>query len=572
MRKKLFLLFALCMPFLLNAQLMDTANVIDENFEGATLSVVPATSSFDPLGDWKLDNTLSVSPTHSYHCPVYSTSNNCLMTTSPIALAASSVQNVTHFYLEFDHICKVSQLDQTNIVYYLGYVGANGVLQWSTAQTLSFSSTDAFYYGGANTSLTSGKFNDACYTVWNANTPAAVPNNNWWQHELFDLTSFLLNKTVTVAGVQHQATHVRIGFRVNKTSPSASGTEACAGWYIDNLKCILSNCELIKPVIALQPTVYVNKNSNLLNNIGPYTIKARITDNDQVQVDSLKFRYRINSGQMINVPNTITSNTTSGGTNVVLAQWDVPSICYYDTIRYQIYVRDVHGSTAIPVDTPLIAWHNQTNIHNNDCHLDSLNTFPHCFITGVAEPVTLYFKNKSDAANSPGSPYQTSLSVTMKVQNENHVQTHSSTHNWTGSLCFDERDFLSLGNFTPSHGFNYITVYVTSRNGQADGFHGATPPTNGTSTATSSDTLRFIGYACDSLLHGDYTVGGTNPDFASMTEVKAALNYCGINGPTTFHLRPGTYQDFDFTDNYIGQSSTNLPPIPSPSKATTSTA
>lgn len=557
MRKKLLLLFALCMPFLLNAQLMDTANVIDEDFEGATLQVIPVTSAFDAQGDWKLDNTLSVSPTHSYHCPVYSTSNNCLMTTSPIELASSSVQNVTHFYLEFDHICKVSQMDQTNIVYYLGYVGANGNLQWSTLRTLTFSSTDAFYYGGANTNLTSGKFNDACYTIWNSNSTTAVPNNNWWQHELFDLTSFLMNQVVTVAGVDHPATHVRIGFRVNKTSPSASGTEACAGWYIDNLKCILSNCELIKPTITLQPTVYVNKNSNLLNNIGPYTIKVRITDNDQVQVDSLKFQYRINSGQTITVPNNITSNTTSGGTNVVLAQWDLPSICYFDTIRYKIRVRDVHGSMAIPIDTPLIAWHNQTNIHNNDCHLDSLNTFPHCFITGTPEPVTVYFKNKSDAANSPSSPYQTNLSVTIKVENENHVQTHTSTHNWTGSLCFDERSSLSLGNITPTHGFNYITVYVTSRNGQPDGFHGVTPPTNGTSTTTSSDTLRYVGYACDSLLHGDYTVGGTNPDFASMTEVKAALNYCGVNGPTTFHLRPGTYQDFDFTDNYIGQSATN---------------
>ena len=551
MRKKLLLLFALCLPFMLNAQVMDIDNVIDENFDGATLSVVPATSGFNPSGDWQLDNTQYLSAPSSFHCPVYSSSGQCLMTTTPIELAATSVQNVNHFYLEFDHICKVSQLDQTQIVYFLGFVGANGMVQWGTAQQLTFTSTSSFYYGNAESSLTNGRFNDACYTIWNASSTTAVPNSTWWRHEQFDLSSFLLNQTVTSAGVQYPVTHVRIGFRVNKTSASASGTQACAGWYIDNLKCTLSNCELIRPKITLQPTIYVNKNNNLLNNIGPYTIKARIEDNDTINLNTLAFSYSINSGQQVTLPNTITSNTLNANGHVVLSEWNLPSICYYDTIRYRIVANDVHGSAANTIDTPLIAWHNQTNIHYNDCHLDSLNTFPHCFITGTPEPVTVYFKNKSDATNSPGSPYQTSLNVTLKVENENHVQTHLSTHNWTGSLCFDERDNLSLSTFTPTHGFNYITVCINTRNGQADGFHGSGTTTN------RSDTIRFVGYACDSLLHGDYTVGGTNPDFATMIDVKAALDYCGVNGPTTFHLRPGTYQDFDFTDNYIGQSATN---------------
>ncbi|MCR4857418.1 MAG: T9SS type A sorting domain-containing protein [Bacteroidales bacterium] len=552
MKKNLLLLVALCFPFMLHAQLMDTAEVFVENFDGAVLRVVPTSNFFDPTGDWKRDSTLYVSSHCSYHTPVYPTQNYCLMTTQPISLQGSSVNDVNYFYLEFDHICKVSDLDQTQIVYYLGYVGSNGNFQWAPPRTLSFNYNSDFYYGGANNSLFGGMFSDACYSNWVNGNMSAVPNNTWWHHELFDLSEFLLNQTVTVAGTPHDATHVRIGFRINKTS-QGSGSEACAGWYIDNLKCVLSNCELIKPTITLQPTIYVNKNNNLLNNIGPYTIKARIEDNDTINVNTLSFSYSINGGQPVTVPNTVTSDIIyfpSG--HIVLSEWNLPSICYYDTIRYHISVNDRHGSVAVPIDTPLIAWHNQTNIHSNDCHLDSLNTFPHCFITGVPEPVMVYFKNKSDATHSTGSPYQTSLNVTLKVEDANHVQTHLSTHNWTGSLCFDERDNLSLGTFTPTHGFNYITVCINTRNGQPDGFHGT-----GTAFNTLSDTIRYIGYSCDSLLHGDYTVGGSNPDFTTMAEVKAALNYCGVSGPTTFHLRPGTYQDFDFTDNYIGQSATN---------------
>lgn len=545
MKKILFLFAALWFPVMLFAQLMDTTNVLDENFDGATIQVIPATNNFDAQGDWKIDNTLYLSSPNSYHTPIYAASGYCTMTTDAIEVTGA---NVNYLYLEFDQICKVNPLDNAQMVYYLGYVLSNGTIQWSAAQPINFTSSSDFYYGSA-TNVAGGKFNDESYNIWLTNNPSATPNNTWWKHEYFDLSSFLLNKTVTAGGVQHPATHVKIGFRLNKTSAPSSGTEVCAGWYIDNLKVILSNCELIHPTIDLQNPIYVNQNNNMLNNIGPYVINAKIIDNDTINLNSLVFTYRVNSETPVTVPNTIVSDSRTASGHQVMAQWNLPTICYYDTIRYDIHVSDVHGSTATPIDTPMIAWNNQTNIHQNDCHLDSMNTFPHCFITGVAEPVTVYFKNKSDATHSPGNPYQTSLNVTLKVENANHVVTHTSNHDWTGSLCFDERSSLDLGTFIPSHGLNYITVYINTRNGQLDGFHGT--PTN------ISDTLRYIGYACDSLLHGDYTVGGSNPDFATMADVRNALNYCGINGPTTFHFRPGTYQDFDFRATYIGQSEVN---------------
>lgn len=557
MMKKLYFLFvALCFPFLMFAQQMDTVNVFFEDFneENATYKFQTTyTPSFGGAsGDWKRNTSLFASAPACFHSPVYSVSGNSQITSTPISVSDANLAQVARVYLYFDHICKVSQRDNASIYYALGYIDDNNQYQWGTPQLMSFTQDSEFYYG-EGTSVTGGKFSDAMYgtgaTGWNPSSLTATPNNSWWRHEYFDISSFVLNKTVTMLGVSHPATHFRIYFRLNKVSTAASGTEVCAGWYVDNVKCVLSNCELLPPSITLQPTVYVNKNSALLNNIGPYTIKAKITENDTINLNTLEFSYSINNGASVVVPNTITSNTRTGSGQQVLAQWDLPNICYYDTIRYHISANDVHGSQSFPIDTPLIAWHNQNNIQQNDCQIDSLNTFPHCFITGVPEPVTLYFKNKSDATHSPVSPYQTSLNVTFKVENEQHVQTHSSVHTWNGSLCFDERDLLSLGTFTPTQGYNYITVYINSRNGQPDGFHGT--------SSNISDTIRYVGYACDSLLHGDYTIGGADGDFATLNDAKVALAFCGVNGPTTFHLRPGTYENFDFRTQYPGVTETN---------------
>ncbi len=376
-----------------------------------------------------------------------------------------------------------------------------------------------------------------------------TPNNNtWWKHEKIDITQFV---------VTEGATHFRLQFRVNKASPTSSGTENCAGWFVDNLHITLSNCELEAPRITLTAPFYYNGPSgspgyiNTLNNVGPYTINATLKDNDTINQNSVLFTYQINSGSIDTIANTFTSDQHATSANVhthtILGFWTLPSICYDDTIKYHIYMEDVHGNSK-HLDTFLVARHNQSNIRTNDCRLDSMNVseFPHCFLTNAPQPVKVYFTNKSDAAHSQatGNNYQVSLNVTLKVEDEAHQVTHNSQHTWNGALCFDSRDTLSLGTFLPTHGYNYITIYINSRNGQADGYH-------------ANDTIRFVGYSCDSLLHGDYTVGGSNPDFVDMAAVHTALEYCGIDGPTTFHLRPGTYQDFVFRKNYSGQSETN---------------
>ena len=563
-KKVLFVLFALCwMPAMMFAQSsVDSVTVFRENFDGGS-PMFTTSYLYNANGDWRLDSSLSVTSPACMHASLYAQAGNMTLTTAAIPLSSPSMTDrVRRVYLFFDHICKVNELDNATI-FYRTATGMNddGTYMWSSYRLLNFDKSSSFYYGdgqadpyGTRTTAhfgnyTSGMFNHKCYGegntgLWKPNNNNAAPTNAWWRHEILDITHFVLDSTVT---------HIQIQFRVNKQSPSSSGTEVCAGWFVDNFTILLSNCELEIPRIKLSGTVYAGGdancgalNTNLRNNTGPYNIEATIQENDTLNLNTLLFTYQKNSEPVVTLPNdNIISNTLTASGHMVKSTWQLPDICYYDTIRYHIYIEDVHGNRR-RLDTFLIAWHNQTNIQNNDCRADSINVgeFPHCFITGIAQPIKFYFTNKSDALHSAGNPYQTTLSVVLKVEDENHQVTHNSTHNWTGAICMDVGDTLSLGSFTPTRGYNYITAYITTRNGQTDGNH-------------TNDTIRYTGFACDSLLKGHYTVGGTNPDFADMEAVKTALYFCGVDGPTTFHFRPGTYQDFDFTQNYVGQSETN---------------
>lgn len=559
MKKLLFILTVALAPVFLLAQPMDTVTTFTENFDGATLKVT-TTHSTSPMlggqdGDWRLVGdgytwtnwvyyNLYKSAPNSFHTPIYYNSGYSNATTDEIPLLNSGV-NVNYVYFEFDHICKVSALDNAQIYYQVAHgEDEYGNLNWGQWKLLNFSSNSSFYYGEAKstsaTAISGGKFSDAAYSIWNANAPLQVPTNAWWRHEMFDLSSQILNDGTN-------PTHFRFQFRANRLSPETSGTENCAGWYVDNLRVRFSNCELIKPTITIQPPYYYNTNASFVNQVGPFNIKAKLYDNDTIAENTVSFTYEINSGPTVTVPNTgaFTSDVLNSNGHTIQAVWQLPTVCYQDTIRYHIYMEDTHGSST-RFDTFLVAHHNYPNINQNDIRLDSLNKnqLPHCLNTGVPQNINVYFTNRSDAAHSPTNNSMTSGTFKIEVRDENNVLFHEQTHTWNGDICFDVPSSLSMGTFSPHHGFNYVKVFVVSRNGQEDGFH-------------DNDTLELSPYSCDSLLSGHYTVGGTNPDFEDMEAVKQSLNYCGLDGPVVFHLRPGTYTDFVFDSTFVGQSSVN---------------
>ncbi len=555
MEKRLLVFLAILFPVTLWAQPMDVITTFSENFETIPVKIVVSHLPYggESLGDWRLvgpDTTyenwnympLYSSPYHSFHSPLYASAGNSQASTEPISLSSPGM-DVNRVYIDFDHICKVNYLDNATLYYQVAEgVDEYGNYNWAQWKMLNFSSNSDFYYGDAksdnNSAFSGGALSDKMYSNWQSNAISAVPDNTWWHHEMIDLTQFIF-----VEGTN--PTHFRFQWRLNKTSPFSSGTEECAGWYIDNISVILSNCEIIPPEITMQAPLYYNINSSFTNDMGPYTIRAKLFDNDTIAMDHVQFCYEINSGPTVMVPNTnaFTSNVLTASGHTIMAQWELPGICYQDTIHYHIYMEDTHGSYS-RFDTFLVAHHNYTNIHQNDIHIDSLNSMPHCLITNTPQDVEVFFTNRSDDVNSPNTPNMTSGAFTMEVRDENGVLFHDTTFTWSGDICFNSLSSLSLGSFTPRSGYNYVTVYVNTRNGQVDGYH-------------ANDTVRISPYSCDSLLRGDYTVGGANPDFTDMTAVKEALGFCGLSGPVVFHLRPGTYTDFDFTENYLGQSAEN---------------
>ena len=571
MKKAFFILMVVLAPVLLLAQPMDTVTIYFESFDGDSASCTFTPGHGNNLGgtqgdfrivgpgisysDWtwtaNYDQIYKSSP-HSYRSPIYNATGNSTATTDAIPLTYDGI-NVNHVYYYFDHICKVHQLDNAQIYYQVaeGMDGDN--YNWGQWKLLNFTSNNSgplMYFGDAmgTTNLTGGRFSHSIYSNWLSNSITAAPNNTWWHHELLDLT-----RAIYVESGASAPTHFRLQYRLNKASPSTSGTEVCAGWFLDNAGAILSNCELIPPRILMQSPFYYNTNASFNNQLGPFNIQALLTDNDTVNLNSVVFSYEINSGPTVIVPNTnafssnirTTANSYSGHDTIhsVAAHWSLPAVCYQDTIYYHIYMEDTHGSST-RFDTFLVAHHTYTDIHYNDVRLDSLNTMPHCLITGVPQDVSVFFTNRSDANNSPLTNEMTAGTFRIMVHSESGALTHDTTVNWSGDICFDIPSSLPLGTFTPTHGYNYVTVCVSTRNGQTDGFH-------------SNDTIKIAPFACDSLLQGHYTVGGANPDFPNMTAVKEALDFCGLGGPAVFHLRPGTYSGFDFQENYIGQSSTN---------------
>lgn len=556
MKRFLLVLIVAVIPALFWAQPMDTSIIFKENFDATNLRMVPSKSASlgGNLGDWRVvgpgityenwnNLPLYKSNPKAYHSPVYPTAGFSEATTSDTIPLTVGGQQAKHIYLEFDHICKTHQLDNATIYYHVVEdIAPDGSYIWSDWNLINFASNSDWYYGDAksnnNTAISGGQFNQASYSKWQPSNADAVPDNTWWKHEMIDISRFLFQDGAT----PH---YFQIKFRLRKNSPPGTGTENLAGWYVDNVKITLSNCELINPTITMQSPYYYNTNG-FVNVTGPFNIKAKLADNDTLNLNAVKFSYEINSGSTVVVPNTnaFSNNVLNANGHSVNAVWTLPNVCYGDTIYYHIYAEDVHGSNS-RFDTFLVAHHNQSNIQFNDVQVnDTLNSFPHCLFTGQPQDVTVYFVNRSDPDHSPGSGGMTSATFTMEVRDELGNLTHTSDHEWTGDICFDVPSSLSLGSFTPTKGYNYVTVYVKTRNGQLDGNH-------------ANDTVKVTAYSCDSLLNGHYTVGGANPDFATMEEVKRALEFCGLGGPVVFNFRPGTYYDFDFTQNYPGQSAVN---------------
>lgn len=101
---------------------------------------------------------------------------------------------------------------------------------------------------------------------------------------------------------------------------------------------------------------------------------------------------------------------------------------------------------------------------------------------------------------------------------------------------------ITAGSWNFSAGQTYVFRFWTSN------------PNGGTDSVQANDTFTVI---LGSAFSGSYTIGGSNPDFPTITEAIHALVKYGVCGPSTFTVRNGNYQEQMVFEKIPGVSSSN---------------
>lgn len=234
---------------------------------------VTTTSLGSATTTWKDTTNVSISGNQSYHGRVQqpaagSNSSEVVFRTNNINTTGKSF-----VFLEFYHIAKINQVNQGII-----RISTDGGTTWT-----ALSSSNCVYLGTSNWN-SSSNFQEASYNIpnaginhWFAGTDPPVANS-WWQFEKFDISSLALGTSGT------GFTNVQIEFSCFEVlNPIATMRNYGAGWWVDNLVVLGSNCELFPPrfhfnyspipCFPVQPTGGIVQEPT--NN---YKIGARVTD------------------------------------------------------------------------------------------------------------------------------------------------------------------------------------------------------------------------------------------------------------------------------------------------------
>jgi gliding motility-associated-like protein len=168
------------------------------------------------------------------------------------------------------------------------------------------------------------------------------------------------------------------------------------------------------------------------------------------------------------------------------------------------------------------------------CMTDAgINTFtsPVPPLAGGTEEVRVVLQNQ-------GTGLLSSVKINWTVNGE--IQPQFS---WSGSLAPSANTEVTTGNYAFEAGNAYILKAWTSS------------PNNSTDCNNKNDTIssrELSGPLC-----GTYTIGGSNPDFATFSQAAEVLNSAGITCPVTFLVRDGIYNEKFILREISGASSEN---------------
>ncbi len=152
-----------------------------------------------------------------------------------------------------------------------------------------------------------------------------------------------------------------------------------------------------------------------------------------------------------------------------------------------------------------------------------------------ANPVTVRVQN---AAATPIT------SATIGYQVDNNPAVITATHTFNAPISPGQtEDYTFPTPITiPAQATINLKVWTTNANG------------NGPDVNTSNDTLYRT--LCTGI-SGTFSVGGPSANYPTISAAVQALNQCGITGPVTFNINPGTYYGSYVLGNIPGANSAN---------------
>jgi len=194
---------------------------------------------------------------------------------------------------------------------------------------------------------------------------------------------------------------------------------------------------------------------------------------------------------------------------------------FYETVAGK--ASTFYGTAVVPTSTITTGQraHIKINFESSASAIDAK-------VSGFTSPVNTVIANTSVPVSvkikNLGSTILTSSKVHWSVDG-----VYQSFQTWTGSL---DQDFISssinLGNFSFPLGPHTIKAWTENPNNVAD-------------QNPANDTLNISIYSCTNIT-GVFTVGNATADYPTFNDLFTALGNCGVNGPVTFKIKTGNYQ------------------------------
>ncbi|MCK5846205.1 MAG: right-handed parallel beta-helix repeat-containing protein, partial [Bacteroidales bacterium] len=294
MKKLIILISFVLIGITIEAQIIKYS----ENFETLPLTVTSSGSSA-----WSRSSTLQYSGTYSDSANIINNGDSAILITDAIDISGFS-----NILLDFQHICKTEFFDGG----YIEFSNDNGI-SWTRLN-------GATYIGNGLFGNIGNKFSSFSYAIdWDATNNGTIPNNTWWKHEQFDLSTFAGN-------------HTQVKLKFVYKDDNNTGGVGTYGWLLDDIKLVVSNSELNPPQITLNNPILKDS----VDGTGPFAVSAQITDLNGIDTAMLEYT-------IAGITDTVGMVNTTGNTYI----GSIPSQIYGTNICYKVIAIDASNNHNI---------------------------------------------------------------------------------------------------------------------------------------------------------------------------------------------------------------------------------